>query len=164
MIEEQEEQLVSAFRAFTILERALRQAMGEALSAHFGTQWTRQIPDAIRDRIGDREQSVSEEDSGPDRESNLLAFADFSELISLVQHFWDEVFCTWFPDQEVALGLLESIRGYRNALMHSAPRSVSLRPCCSPRYPISLFRPSTFGRFRPVAFPARSGFALGFSP
>lgn len=119
MIEEHEEQLLEAFRSFTKLERTLRQMIGEALSTHFGTQWNKQIPRHIRERIEGKMRDVSENDLGPERERNLLAFADFSELVAIAQYFWDEVFHIWFSDKQITFGLFEEVRSYRNALMHS---------------------------------------------
>jgi hypothetical protein len=120
MIEEHEEQLVEAFRSFTRLERILRRTIGEALCARFGTQWTRQIPRSISERIEQRMHNVSESNLGPERESDLLASADFSELVSLVEYYWDEVFHSRFQEKQITFGLLEEVRNYRNALMHSA--------------------------------------------
>jgi hypothetical protein len=119
MIEEHEEQLTEAFRAFTKLERVLRHLIGEALSKHFGTLWSKQIPPAISERMQRKMDDMSDQDFGPERDWNLLGFADFSELISIVKYFWDEIFHAWFPDEQITFGLFEEIRNYRNALMHS---------------------------------------------
>jgi len=119
MIEEHEEQLTEAFRAFTKLERVFRHLIGEALSKHFGTQWSSQIPASIRERIQHKIDNTPDPGFGPERGWNLLEFADFSELVAIVKYFWGEVFHRWFPDEQITFGLFEEIRNYRNALMHS---------------------------------------------
>jgi len=120
MIEEHEEQLIEAFRSFYRLERTLRQAIGEALSASLGTRWGEQIPGSIRERIEERMQEALHADIGPEREYSLLAFADFGELVLILEYFWDGIFHTWLPDKQITLGLSDAICSYRNALMHSA--------------------------------------------
>lgn len=119
MIEEHEEKLLEAFRAFTKLERTLRHLIGEELSKHFGTQWSKQVPASLRERMQKKLDDASDQDSGPERDWNLLGFADFSELVEIVKYYWDEIFHTWFLDEQITFGWFEEIRNYRNALMHS---------------------------------------------
>lgn len=119
MNEEHEEQLASAFLAFTKLERTLRQVVGETLSKHFGMQWAKQIPTGVREHCETKMQESSQVELGPEREKNLLAFADFSQLTAIVEYHWEEVFRSWFSDKQFTMGRFEEIRQYRNALMHS---------------------------------------------
>lgn len=119
MNEEHEEQLAAAFLAFTKLERTLRRVVGETLSTHFGMQWDKQIPTDIREICEAKMKEVSEGDYGPEREKNVLAFADFSHLTAIVEYLWEDLFHLWFSDKQFAMGRFEEVRLYRNALMHS---------------------------------------------
>lgn len=119
MTQDFEEQITEAFRSFTILERTLRQVVGEALSDHFGLGWEKQIPKSIRDDCDSKMQRTLDVDIGPERDKNLLSYTDFSQLTAIVDYHWDKIFHTWFSDKQITIGRFEEIRSYRNALMHS---------------------------------------------
>lgn len=119
MIEEHEEQLANAFRSFTRLERTLRQVVGEALNAYFGMEWDKQIPTTVRENCEAKMQEALKSDLGPEREKNLLTFADFSQLTIIVEYLWEKIFYRWFLEKQFTMGRFEEIRLYRNALMHS---------------------------------------------
>ena len=123
MIEEHEEQLAEAFRAFTKLERMMQQTVGEALSSYFGTQWIGLIPKSVHEECERKmreQEDVPSESIGPDRQKGLLKHADFSQLVAIIDGEWDDVFHYWFKNKQTTMGRLEQIRQYRNALMHSA--------------------------------------------
>src|SRR5689334_7975659 len=119
MIDEHEELLADAFRSFTKLERTLRHRIGETLSRKLGTQWTLHLPSTIRERLEQKLQNAHENVYGPDRDSDLLNYADFSEMVSIIEYYWEDIFSALFDDKEITKGLFETLRGSRNALMHS---------------------------------------------
>ena len=120
MIEEHEEQLVDTFRHFNRLERALRQAISKSLSRQLGASWIRQAPTSMVEKWRETMLEALEQDDGPERDENLIDFADFSELASLVvDHFWGSAFENLLGDLEITKGRFDQIRRYRNSLMHS---------------------------------------------
>ncbi len=119
MHEEHEEQILEAFRFFNRLERTLRQVIGEALSTHFGMEWNQHIPTSIREDCEAKMQEMSQDELEPEREQNLLNYADFNQLKAIIEYLWDDIFHLWFSDQQITTGRLEEVRRYRNALMHT---------------------------------------------
>lgn len=119
MIEEHEKLLSEAFLSFTKLERLFRQKIGEVLSKRNGTGWSTQLPESISDRLEKKLQEKSDLVVGPDRDDNLLNVADFSELVSIVEFYWEYIFVEFFIHKDITMGLFETVRNYRNALMHS---------------------------------------------
>ena len=119
MIEEHEDLLATAFLSFTKFERAFRFKIAEVLSKKFGSLWSLQLPTSIKENLEQKLKETSENDYGLERDKDLLNYADFSQLESIVGYYWNDIFKLLFEDKDITKEHLERVRYFRNALMHS---------------------------------------------
>ena len=116
---EETDPLGVAFSAVNRAETALRDAVRLDLSRVDGPLWMARVPEDLRARWQQRQQT--DEGSRFSRGPEPIEYAEIGELQSLIVHDWD-IFALRFGDREVALGMLDELRSLRNAVMHSGAR------------------------------------------
>lgn len=143
-----EELLAQAFKRFVLFEKNLRRAMQSDLARRYGPLWPKKIPARTLESCETKREQNLQAGWGPERETTLLNYADFSELAGIIDYCWD-AFEVRFGSKQITLGRLEEIRLFRNALMHSnmqpgdCPRMIDLcdeldRRCILPLEEIRL--------------------------
>lgn len=81
--------LAQAFKRFVLFEKNLRRAIQSDLARRCGPLWTKKIPSRTLESCETKREQNLQAGWGPERETTLLNYTDFSELAGIIDYCWE---------------------------------------------------------------------------